>query len=133
MAWIDYRKAHNMIPHSWITECMEMTGAASNIRSFVQKTMPHWRTKLIVRNQELGEVKIERGLFQGDRLSSLLFVIGMIPMILLFRSCKAKYHLGKEYPKLNNQLFMDDLKLFGKCSKETDSLIRTVFVFSQDR
>ena len=53
-------------------------------------------------------------------------------MTLLLRSCKVRYHLGKERPKVNHLLFMDDLKLFGKSSKEIDSLIRTVFVFSQD-
>jgi len=24
MAWIDYRKAYDMIPHSWIAECLEL-------------------------------------------------------------------------------------------------------------
>ena len=57
-AWIDDRKAYDMIPNSWVTECLEMIGAASNTRPFVQKTMPLWRTKLIAGNQELEEVKI---------------------------------------------------------------------------
>ena len=116
VAWIDYHKAYDMTPHSCITECLEMIGAASRIRSFVQKTTPLWRTKLIA----------------GDSLSPLLFVICVIPMTLLLGSCKAGYHLGKESLKVNHLLFMDDLKLFGKSSKEIDSLIRTVFVFSQD-
>ena len=116
VAWIDYHKAYDMTPHSCITECLEMIGAASRIRSFVQKTTPLWRTKLIA----------------GDSLSPLLFVICVIPVTLLLGSCKAGYHLGKESLKVNHLLFMDDLKLFGKSSKEIDSLIRTVFVFSQE-
>ena len=58
----------------------------------------------------------------------------MIPMTLLLRSCKTGYYTGpgKENPKVNHILFMDDLKLFGKSSKEIDSLVRMVFVFSQD-
>ena len=24
MAWIDYRKAYDMVPHSWILKCLEM-------------------------------------------------------------------------------------------------------------
>ena len=28
MAWIDYRKAYDMVPHSWIVECLEMFGIA---------------------------------------------------------------------------------------------------------
>ena len=63
-----------------------------------KKTILLWKIKLIAGNQELGEVKIERGLFQGNSLSPLLFVICMIPVTLLLRSCKAAYHLGKENP-----------------------------------
>ena len=72
------------------------------------------------------------GLFQGDSLSPLLFVICIIPMTLLLKSCKAGNHLGKENPKVNHLLFIDDLKLFGKSGEEIDSLIRTAFIFSQD-
>ena len=28
MAWIDYIKTHYIVPHSWINECMEMSGIA---------------------------------------------------------------------------------------------------------
>ena len=31
MAWIDYNKAYDMVPHSWILKCREMVGAAKNI------------------------------------------------------------------------------------------------------
>ena len=34
--------------------------------------------------------------------------------------------------KLNNLLFMDDLKLFGKSDDKIDSLVQTVFTFSED-
>ena len=31
MAYIDYRKAYDMVPHSWILEIMEVTGIAKNV------------------------------------------------------------------------------------------------------
>ena len=34
MAWIDYRKAYDFVPHSWILECLDMLGIADNVRSF---------------------------------------------------------------------------------------------------
>ena len=33
MAWIDYRKAYDMIPHSWISECLEVFGVTENTRN----------------------------------------------------------------------------------------------------
>ena len=35
MAWIDYNKAYDMIPHSWITECLDLFGVAENIKSLL--------------------------------------------------------------------------------------------------
>ena len=31
MASIDYRKAYDMVPHSWIIECLDLFGVAENI------------------------------------------------------------------------------------------------------
>ena len=33
MAWIDYKKAYEMVPHSWIIECLGLYGVAENIKS----------------------------------------------------------------------------------------------------
>ena len=32
MAGINYRKAYDMIPHSWIRECLKLLGVADNIK-----------------------------------------------------------------------------------------------------
>ena len=39
MAWIDYRKACDMVPHSWIVECTSMLKIAANVRTFVESSM----------------------------------------------------------------------------------------------
>ena len=36
MAWIDYRKGYDLVPHSWVNESMEMFGIAENLRMFLQ-------------------------------------------------------------------------------------------------
>ena len=39
VAWVDYRKAYDMVPHSWIKKCMEMFRVAVNVGSFVKASM----------------------------------------------------------------------------------------------
>ena len=34
MEWIDYKKAYDFVPHSWITECMELFGIADKVKLF---------------------------------------------------------------------------------------------------
>ena len=35
MVWIDYRKAYNMVPHSWIRKTLEMCVVAKNVRNIL--------------------------------------------------------------------------------------------------
>ena len=89
MAWIDYRKAYDFVPHSWILECLDMLGIADNVRSFLEKTMKKWKLLLNSNGSNLCEIDVNRGIFQGDRLSPLIFVILMIHLSLLLRKVKA--------------------------------------------
>ena len=56
----------------------------------------------------------------------------MIPLSLLLRKVKASYEWGRSELKLNRLLFMNDLKLFGKSTDQINSLVQTVFTFSED-
>ena len=130
MAWVDYKKAYDMVPHSWIIECLKMAQVPQNVTSFLERSMRNWKTELTSCGTSLGTVDIKRGIFQGDSLSPLIFVICMIPMSKVLRNAKAGYRLGDM--KINHLLFMDDLKMFAKSKNEIDSLVSTVQVISQD-
>ena len=132
MAWIDYKKAYDFVPHSWINECMEMLGIAENVRNLLKKSMEQWKLSLTSNGEDLGEVNVRRGIFQGDSLSPLLCVLSMVPLSLILRKVNAYYEWGKKDYKLNHLLYMDDLKLFAKSEEQIDTLVRTVHVFSTD-
>ena len=78
MAWIDYRKAYDLVPHSWVNECMEMFGITENLRKFLQKSMQRWRLSLTANGQDLGEVNVKRGIFQGDVYRCCSMVLSLI-------------------------------------------------------
>ena len=132
MAWIDNRKAYDMLPHSWILETLGMTKVAKNIEDLLKRSMADWKTLLTGNGKTLAEVEIRRGIFQGDTLSPLLFVVAMIPLTLLLRRKEMGYRFGESGRKINHLLFMDDLKLFGRNRKEIESLCTVVHKFSTD-
>ena len=39
MAWINDEKAYDMVPHSWIIECLDLFGVAENIKSLLVNSM----------------------------------------------------------------------------------------------
>ena len=61
MAWIDYKKAYDMVPQSWILHCLKMYKIPNQIIQFIEKTMPTWRVELTIGGQSFAEVKIQRG------------------------------------------------------------------------
>ena len=130
MAWIDYRKAYDLVPHSWVNECMEMFGIAENLRTFLQKSMQQWRLSLTANGEDLREVNVKRGDIPGRQ--SITIVLNVVPLSLILKKVNACYKWGKKEYKLNHLLFTDDLKLYAKSEEQTNTLVRTVHVFSTD-
>ena len=132
MAWIDFRKAYDMVPHSWILKTLELVGRARTIVELLKRSMKSWRTVLFSGKNRPGKVNIRRGIFQGDSLSSLLFVVALIPVTIILRTLKQGYSFGKGKERLNHLLFMDDLKLYVSNDNKIDSLVKVVKIVSGD-
>ena len=98
----------------------------------IEKNMQTWRVELTAGGRSFAEVKIQRGIFQGDALSPLLFVIAMMPLNHILRKCTAGYKLSKSQEKINLLIYMDDIKLFAKNEKGLETLIQTARIYSQD-
>ena len=64
---------------------------AKEVLKFIDKTMETWRVEL---TKKITEVKIHKGIFQGNALSSLLFVITTIPLKHLLRKYTVGYKLS---------------------------------------
>ena len=44
MAWVDYKKAYNMVLNSWIITTLGMVGLADNIIGLIKQSMNKWKT-----------------------------------------------------------------------------------------
>jgi hypothetical protein len=134
MAWVDYKKAYDMVPHSWLVEVTAMMGVAGNVRGLLERSMGSWKTELTAGGESLGTVDIKRGIFQGDSLSPLLFVMVMIPLSMILKRDESDkgIKLGNADRRVNHLLFMDDLKLYASDEDELESLVNVVDGYSRD-
>ena len=135
MAWIDYKKTYDMVPHSWIINSLKMYKMykiSDEVINFIDKTMKTWRVELTAGGRRLAEAKIQRGVFQGDALSPLRFIIAMMPLNHIPRKCTAGYKLSRSQEIVNHLMYMDDIKLFAKNEKELEALIHIVRIYSRD-
>ena len=125
MPWIEFKKAYDMVLHSF-----KMYKISDEAINFIDKTMKSWRVELTAGGRSLAVTQIQRGIFQGDALSPLLFIIVMMPLNHILRKCIAGYKLSGS--QVNPLMNMDDIKLFAKNKKELETLIHTVRIYRQD-
>ena len=70
--------------------------------------MKTWRVELTAGGRSLAETKIQRGIFQGDAPSPLLFIITMMPHNHILRKCTAGYKLNRSQEKINHLMYMSN-------------------------
>lgn len=92
--------------------------------------MVNWRTELTSNIASLGKLNISGGIFQGDSLSPLIFVICMVPLSKVLRNVKVGYLLRDV--KNQSPVFINDLKIFARNKTEIHSLESTVEVINHD-
>ena len=77
-----------------------------------------------------GENENERGIFQGNSFSLLLFVIAMLPLTMTLRERDAGFRFSGVREKVKHLLFMDDLKPYGRNESEPERLVGIVKGYS---
>lgn len=84
--WIDYKKAWDSLPHTWILclECLALYTTNRGLITFIKNSMQLWKTTVEANTKAMTEVTIKCFIYQGDALSPLLFCIG--PLNPLSRS-----------------------------------------------
>ena len=96
MAWIDYKKAFDSVPHSWILASLNMYRAQdTNHRSDCTKT---------------DKISIKRGIFQSDSFAPH-FCLALTPLSNMLNILNIGYKIESNQ-QMSHLLYMDDLKIF---------------------
>ena len=131
-AWIDYKKAFDSVPHSWILKCLWIHPV---LITFIEESMSQWKTNMKLVHKEgvleTGPIRIKRGIFQGDSLSPLHFTMSLNPLSQELQKTRYGYQLD-EQTKINHLFYVDDLKLYGTSDKQLTGLINTMKNVSDD-
>ena len=118
------------MPYSWILKVLKLYKITDNVCNFLLGSMMLWKTVVTLNGQPLGCVNIQRGIFQGDSLSPLLFVMCLFPLSLVLRDLNKGFKVDDIV--ISHLLYLDDLKLYSKSEADTSTLVNTVRIFSED-
>ena len=94
MAWIDYQKAKNMVPQTWIIDCLKMNNI-SKVISFITEGTNDIKVELTGGCKTLAEIKIQKGIFQRNSFAPVLIVIAMTPLSYINRKGNWGYKFTK--------------------------------------
>ena len=95
MAWIEYKMAYDMIPQSCIMDFLKIYKISGEVIKTIENNMKNWRVELTAERKSLTAGKIQRGTFQGNEQSPLLFVVEMIPLSHIHRKGTSRFKLRK--------------------------------------
>lgn len=142
VAWIDYAKAFDSVPHSYIRWILEVMQVPVQLRTFLNNIMIQWRVKYEVKSpggktECSNYLGIRSGVLQGDSFSPLLFCLAMVPISHAINSVGGAYTTASGKLKglqtsLSHLFYMDDLKLYASSPDNLTKQIRTVTSISKD-
>ena len=103
VAWIDYKKAFDNVPHGWLREMLELCRVPVHVQNCLRELQTMWRTVFSLKHgggvPETQEIHYRRGLFQGDALSPLLFCWCVAPLSIGLRSVTGYSHKFTPSPR----------------------------------
>ena len=138
MIWLNYKKAYDPVPHAWIIEALKLAKVPANIIVAIQHLIRKWQTELNIPtvngNIRIGDILYKKGVFQGDYLSVILFILSLNPLSFLLNETEGyKMAINTIYEKIITHLFfVDDLKLYSVTLQQSKLQLDIVTTFSRD-
>ena len=100
--WLDYQKAFGSIPHDWMIQSLRSAKIPEKLVTAIETLTKQWATIV----QLLGDqssitsdvINFSNGIFQGDSMSVLLFVLPLNPLSYMLGKLKG-YAYGNDRRK----------------------------------
>ncbi|CAK1585057.1 unnamed protein product [Parnassius mnemosyne] len=130
-AWIDYKKAFDSVPHTWIKRVLELYEVECTVRDFLGQCMGQWTTILCHLSRPAddgcGEPHKDK---KGGCLSPIWFCLSLNPLSTLLEGSERGFQLRKGGTKVTHPFYMDDLKLFASSRSHLMELLNITCDFS---
>ena len=125
-----------MVPHEWLIQSLHLAKLPEDLIRAIEHLTSQWSTVLHLKGEE--EVIVSdimyfmKGIFQGDSLSVLLFILSVNPLSFLLHTLQG-YACGKcKNYNVTHNFFVDDLKLYASSVNTAKKQLDLVTEFSKD-
>jgi hypothetical protein len=122
---VDISKAFDTIPHSALTPCLARKGVPAPIIKLVNDMYQDNKTTIRANGKMGVEIKILRGVKQGDPLSPLLFNLCLEPLLEAIEESTSGINISQNQ-KIPVLAVADDLVLLGANEREAQHQVDTL-------
>ena len=134
--WLDYKKAFDSVPHSWLIQALKLAKVPQKVVNAIETLTNRRHTILTINNRDESMtteiIKFLKGIFQGDSLSVLLFIISLNPLSFMLKKTKGYFIGEKREINHTRNFFADDLKTFVQTSSSIQKQPDIITTFSKD-
>jgi hypothetical protein len=124
---VDVSKAFDTIPHSALTPCLARKGVPAPIIELVNNMYQDNFTTIRTNDNEGVEIKILRGVKQGDPLSPLLFNLCLEPLLETIEENTSGIKISSNQDRgISILAFADDIVLLGANEREAQFQVDTL-------
>lgn len=141
IAWIDFAKAFDSVPHPYIRWVLETIGVSESIRNLLVGLMSLWEltfTGFVRGKMKVSTpLKVQNGVLQGDTLSPLLFCLSVAPVSHYLNTNLQKYTTstgrnGRTSLSINHIYYVDDLVIYTPHSVDLDRAVADIEFYAKD-
>ena len=130
------RQGLDSVSHSRLFTVLRLAKVYENIVVSIEKMSKLWATIVTLKgtNQTIKTFNciLLKGIFQGDSLSVILFVLSVNPLSFMIKRLR-RYAAGKDRKtSITHNFFVDNLKLYNSTTNGIKKQLDLVTKFSQD-
>ena len=132
--WFGYKKAFDSVPHDWILKALELAQVPLKIINTIKSLMGTWTTKLFLNLIETDIIKYQTGVFQGDCMALILFILSVNPLSFLLSKLPG-YKVGppgKWKNSISHLFSIDDLTTYAQDIEEAKLQLDLITTFTKD-
>jgi len=129
MCYIDIQKAYDSVEYWALDLILEKYGFNKNFRDIIHDICENTTCNVILPYGLSDNIKISRGVRQGDPLSPILFIMFLEPLMLQIEESNRGYDLNDGLSPIPGGAYADDMVLHANTNKELQFMLNEVINF----
>ena len=134
--WLDYKNEFDSVPHKWLIYALQLAKLPKQLVEAIKHLRTQWCAplRLMGKNEAItyGAITFQKGIFQGETLSVLLFTVTVNPLSFMPRNIRAYLYGIERTSDIIHNSFVDDLKMYAGNINIAKKQLHLVTTFPKD-